>query len=185
MRLIILALILVLGAPAWGRAYTVDPSHSRVTFSVTHMIGTVQGRFQDFQGEIVYEPDKPQNCSVSMTVQAVSLDTENETRDKRLRAANFLNTDKFTTLSFVSHKVQVLDPGHLSVEGDMTIHGVTRPMTVTVALTTSGDLADFTTDFVVLRKDYGLVWNRTLDSGGTMMGEEVQVHMQVEARAKK
>lgn len=185
MRLTLLVLILGLGAPAWARTYTVDPAHSQVTFSVTHMIGTVQGRFRDFQGEIVYEPDKPQACSVSMTVQAVSLDTQNNTRDKRLRAANFLNTDQFTTLSFVSRKVQLLDPGHLSVEGDMTIHGVTRPMTVTVALTTGGDQAEFTTDFVVLRKDYGLVWNRTLDSGGTMMGEEVQVHMQVSARAKK
>ncbi len=182
MRIASLVLLLALIGPAAAKTYKVDPQTSQIAFAVTHMVGTVEGSFKEFQGEVSYDPARPEASSVAMTVAASSIDTLNGTRDKRLKARSFLNTDKFTTLSFVSRKVSVLDPAHLSVEGDMTIHGVTRPMTVAVALSLSGDEATFTTDFVVLRKDYDLVWNRTLDSGGTMMGEEVKVHMLVHAR---
>jgi polyisoprenoid-binding protein YceI len=172
-------------APASGKVYTIDRAHSSVGFRIRHLVSRVDGRFTDFAGAVSYDPAAPERSSVEVTVQAASIDTDTPRRDDDLRSDNFFDVAKYPTLTFKSVKVEKKSPTELAVTGDLTIHGVTKRITVPVELLGSmpfrgGEKAGFATTFTLDRKDYGITWNRAIDQGGALLGDDVQVTIQLE-----
>lgn len=180
-----LLLLPVAAADAQPSTWTVDQVHSEVGFKVRHLLTPVRGQFKDFDGVIVYDPENPAASSVEMTVQTVSIDTDNDKRDEHLRSPDFFDAASHPTLHFKSKKVAKLGE-NLAVTGDLTIRGVTREVTIPVqVLGVMGDKAGFATEFTVDRQDYGVNWNRALDQGGTVLGDEVTVDLTFEMDRKK
>jgi polyisoprenoid-binding protein YceI len=178
-------LALSLTATAEPTTWNLDQAHSQVGFSVRHFLTPVSGRFDDFSGTIVYDPETPSNSTVEVTVQAASIDTRNENRDNHLRSGDFFDVEKHPTLSFKSKKVAKLGD-NLAVTGDLTMHGVTKEVTIPIqVLGMMGPKAGFSTEFVVDRQEYGISWNRALDQGGTMLSDEVKVSLTFEANKQE
>lgn len=172
-------------APAGPRTYNIDRSHSSVGFRIRHLVSNVDGRFKDFGGTVTYDPAAPEKSSVDMTVQATSIDTDTPRRDDDLRSENFFDVAKYPTLTFKSVSVQKKSPTELAVTGDLTLHGVTKRITIPVEVLGTipfrgGEKAGFAASFSVDRKDYGITWNRALDQGGALLGDEVKVSIQLE-----
>ena len=181
-----LTLLLPALAAAEAATYKVDPSHSAVSFTIRHFVSNVPGRFRDFDGVIKYDKQNPAASSVNFTVQAASIDTDNNDRDEHLRGADFFDVQKFPTLTFSSTSVKAKDAHNLEVTGDLTMHGVTRKVTIPVQVlgsmkTPRGEKAGFESSFTLDRKEYGVVWNRVLDAGGSILGDEVKVNIAIEA----
>lgn len=169
--------------------FGIDAAHSAVAFKVRHFFTQVPGHFNTFDGTIVYDPEKPEDSSVEMTVQAESIDTGNENRDGHLRSADFFDVEKFPTLSFQSVSVQSAGDGELAVLGDFSMHGVTKRLTIPVNVLglMQGEQAraGFSTEFTLNRKEFGIEWNRALDNGGTILGDEVKITIDLEVVEKK
>jgi len=173
-------LVLPVAAAAEATTWTVDPVHSDVAFRVRHLLTPVRGQFNDFEGVVVYDPANPAASTVEMTVQAASIDTDNDKRDGHLRSADFFAVDQYPTLRFKSTKVEASGDG-LAVTGDLTIRGVTQRITIPVeVLGVLGDKAGFATRFTIDRQEYGVNWNRVLDQGGTLVGDEVTIDLSFE-----
>lgn len=181
-----LLLTLPLAASAEPVTWVVDPVHSNVGFAVRHFFTPVPGEFEDYQGVIVYDAEEPANSSVNVTVQAASIDTDNDKRDEHLRSPDFFAAEEHPTLSFESKKVAPLGDGKLAVTGDLTMRGVTKEVTIPVqVLGVMGDKAGFAAEFTVDRQEYGINWNRALDQGGTILGDEVEVSLAFEAQRQE
>lgn len=188
-KIVVAVLSLALSLPALAAAepvvYKVDTAHSGVGFTIRHFVSNTPGRFRDFDGTIKYDKQNPAASSVEFTVRAESIDTDNEDRDKHLRSADFFDTAKYPTLTFTSTSVKAKDADTLEVTGDLTMHGVTRRITIPVevlgtAKTPQGEKAGFETSFTVNRKEYGLEWNRVVE-GTSVLSDEVKVNVQIEA----
>ena len=167
-------------------AYKVDPSHSSIVFNIRHLVSQVEGRFRDFEGTINYDAKNVKNSSVEFTVKADSIFTDNEKRDAHLKNDDFFAVDKYPTLSFKSKRVVPRGDNKFEVLGTMTLRGVSKEVMVPVQLLGvgpgfQGEVAGFRSDFTVNRKDYGIVWNRNLDKGGSVLGDDVSVRLLVEA----
>ncbi len=180
-----LSLLLPATAAAEPAVYKVDVDHSGVSFSIRHFVSNVSGRFRDFDGVIKYDRANPGASSVEFTVKAASIDTSNNDRDEHLRSKDFFEVQKFPTLTFTSTQVVPKDGTTLDVTGNLTLHGVTRPITFPISLlgtvkTPRGEKAGFETAFKIDRKEYGIVWNNVLDSG-PVLGDEVKITIEVEA----
>jgi polyisoprenoid-binding protein YceI len=183
---LLLSALLPAVAAAETVAYKVDPAHSAVSFTIRHFVSNVPGRFGDFNGVIKYDKANPAASSVEFTVQAASISTDNKDRDDHLKSPDFFDVAKFPTLTFTSTKVAAKDADTLDVTGNLTIHGVTKQVTIPVEVlgtmkTPRSEKAGFETAFTVNRKDFGIVWNRVLDAGGTVLGEDVKISIAVEA----
>ncbi|HEX3530345.1 MAG TPA: YceI family protein [Thermoanaerobaculia bacterium] len=185
-----LFLLILLALPVLAAAeptvYKVDPDHSGVGFSIRHFVSNVPGRFNDFEGTIRYDPQSPSTSSVELSVRTTSIDTGNNDRDEHLRSADFFDAQKFPALTFTSTGVTLKDAHTLEVTGDLTLHGVTRQITIPVQTlgavkTPNGEKAGFETLFTLNRKDFGITWNRVLDAGGTVLGEDVKITIEIEA----
>jgi len=185
-----LALAAVLTASAAVAApetFNVDKNHSIVGFRIRHFVSKVEGRFKDFEGAIVLDRQNPAASRVDLTIQAASIDTASDSRDKDLRSANFFDVEKYPTITFKSTKVVPKGGDNYDVTGDFTMHGVTKTITVPVrhggfAKAGKTEKAGFeTVNFKLDRKDYGITWNRTVDAGGLMLGDDVDINIQVEA----
>jgi polyisoprenoid-binding protein YceI len=167
-----------------------DKSHTLVGFRIRHFVSKVEGRFKDFDGVIVLDRQNPAASKVDVTIQAASIDTGNENRDKDLRSANFFDVEKYPTITFKSTKVTPKGGDNYDVTGDFTMHGVTKTIMVPVRSggfmkAGQGEKAGFETlNFTLNRKDYGITWNRTLDAGAVMLGDDVEINIQVEANKK-
>jgi len=184
---LVMLTVLLLPTAVWAEAATwqVDPAHTNVAFEIRHFFTQVPGRFNDFSGTIHYDPENPGSSKVEFTVQAGSIDTRNDRRDNHLRSADFFDVEKFPTLSFTSTKVEGSGDG-LQVTGDLTIHGVTKEVTIPVEFlgsmsTPMGPRAGFATEFEIDRKEFGITWNRALDQGGAILGDDVSIDIDVEA----
>lgn len=193
-RILAQALALTLLIPAFALAevipYKVDAVHSGVGFTIRHFVTNVPGRFKEFEGAIKYDPQNPAASSVQFTVKPASIDTGNNDRDQHLRSPDFFNVEKNPTWTFSSTKVAAKDKDTLDVTGDLTINGVTKTVTLPVEYlgavkTPNGEKAGFETTFTINRKDYGIVWNRVLDAGGTILGEDVKVNIAIEANREQ
>ena len=185
-----LAAALIAATAGAAETYTFDKAHSDVSFQIRHFLSKVRGRFTDFDGTIVADRAKPEASSVEFTVKATSIDTDNENRDKDLRSANFFEVEKFPDITFRSTKVVARGQDRYDVTGDLTMHGVTKEITLPVSFlgtvnTGRGEKAGFETSITLNRKDYGIVWNRVLDNGGTTLGDDVLVSINVEANKKQ
>jgi polyisoprenoid-binding protein YceI len=185
-------------AAAAPESFRIDPNHTSVGFSIRHFFSKVQGRFKEFEGTIQFDAKDPAASSVEVTIQAASINTENDRRDADLRSPNFFEVDKNPTLTFKSSKVTLdagkttLAPGdHFKIDGDLAMHGVTKPVTLDATFLGSGPVgiggsamgtrAGFEATATVNRKDWGLNWNKTLDQGGTLLGDDVTINLNVEA----
>jgi polyisoprenoid-binding protein YceI len=181
----------LLGSPALaGETFVVDTPHSEAAFQVRHFVTKVRGRFNDFTGTINVDRANPTASSVELKINTASLDTAHPGRDKHLRSADFFDVEKFPEITFRSTKIVPRGQNQYEVTGNFTMHGVTREITVPVSFlgfmgSGPGEKAGFSADFTLNRKDYGIVWNRALDAGGTVLGDEVFVSVNIEANPPK
>lgn len=167
--------------------YTIDKAHSEVTFQVRHLLTKVRGRFSDFEGTIEYDDENPENSEVNVTIQAASIDTNERDRDTHLRSADFFDVQTHPALTFQSRGISRKGTAGFDLTGDLTIHGVTR--TVTVAVNFLGKAKDpwgnervaFEAEAAINRRDYGLNWNAALETGGFLVGDEVKISLSVQA----
>ena len=172
-------------APAGLRSYKVDKSHTTIGFRVRHLgISWVHGSFGDYDVTFDYDATDPARSRVEATIQAASVTTNNERRDRDLRA-NYLTVDSFPTLSFVSHKVEPEAGDHLKVSGDLTIRGVTRPVVLDAELggaRTFGKFyrVAFSASTAVKRQDFGMTRNAFIEGVGAV-GDSVQITIDLEA----
>lgn len=190
-RHLVLALTLAFAIAPEAKAttrYTVDSVHSEVSFSIRHLVTKVRGIFREFQGTIVYDKNNPENSSVEFRIQAASIDTNNAKRDEHLRSPDFFEVAKFPEIVFVSKRVEKAGDQDYRVTGELTLHGVTK--VITLPVTFDGEVKDpwgnvkagFSTQYRLNRKDFGIHWNQTLDTGGLLLGDEVDVTIHLEVQ---
>ena len=186
--LLILFSALLLGAsPTFAKTWNVDGSHTNVGFSVTHLFTSVQGRFDGFDGTIVFDPADPGKTKVRGSIEAASINTNNERRDKHLRSPDFFDVEKFPTLDFESKRVESIRGKRMDLVGDLTIHGITRSVVIEAQFLGQGmdpwgnERAGFKATLTINRKDYGLNWNEALETGGFLVGDEIEIRLDIEA----
>lgn len=166
--------------------YTVDADHTTVSFKIRHLLSNVQGRFNQFEGSFDYDPEKPETWKTEVTLQAASIDTNVAPRDKHLRSADFFDVEKFPTLAFKSTEVTEVTSEGAKLHGLLTIHGVEKPVVFDlqihgVAKDPWGNVRSaFTATARINRKDFGLDWNKVVEAGQLLVGEEVMMTLEVE-----
>jgi polyisoprenoid-binding protein YceI len=172
------------------RSYQIDKGHSEVAFQVRHLLTKVRGQFGDFGGTIAFDEQNPINSKVNVTIQATSISTQTGDRDNHLRSADFFDVDKYPTLAFTSASVKPRSEDTFDVVGDLTIHGVTKQVTLPVSYLGKAkdpwgnEKAAFETELSINRKDFGLNWNAALETGGFLVGDEVKISLSIQAVAQ-
>ncbi len=169
--------------------WTVDKGHSSATFKVRHFTANVVGQFRNFEGNISLDRKNPNRSSVDFTIQTVSIDTGNEKRDEHLRSADFFDVVKFPAITFKSASVKPTSKDQFDVTGDLTMHGVTKRVTLPVTFLgfqkhPRGEKAGFEIETTLDRKDYGVIWNRALDEGGFLLSDTVKISINLEVDRK-
>ena len=181
----------LLASPALAaEVFVVDTPHSEATFQVRHFVTKVRGRFNDFTGTINVDRANPAASSVELRIATASIDTAHPGRDKHLRSADFFDVEKYPEITFRSSKIVPRGQDRYDVTGTFTMHGVSKEITVPVSFlgfmgSGPSEKAGFSADFTVNRKDYGIVWNRALDAGGTVLGDDVLISVNIEANPPK
>jgi len=168
--------------------WTIDTAHSAINFSVRHMMfGKTRGQFNRWQGRLQLVPEKLTSSSVEVTIDASSIVTSDEQRDTHLRSADFLDAEKFPTLTFRSTRVDDLGGGNLRILGDLTVHGTTREVVLEAEYGGNtkdpwgNNRAGFGARTSIDRTDFGLKWNMALEAGGIVVGNKVDIEIEVEA----
>lgn len=167
--------------------YNVDPGHSDVGFQIRHMVTQVRGKFDDYKGTIQLDPAKMVNSSVDFAIKATSINTGNADRDKHLRSADFFDVEKFPEMTFKSKSIKATGKDAYAVTGTFAMHGVSKDITLPVSFGGTakdpwgGQRAGFSTSITLNRKDYGINWNKALDNGGVLLGEDVKITIDLEA----
>jgi polyisoprenoid-binding protein YceI len=188
--LVIAALLSLSAAAGTPGVFEIDGAHSSVTFKIRHLISKVTGGFNDFTGTVKGNPEDPTKASVEFTIQAASIDTRNADRDAHLRNADFFDVEKFPEITFVSTKIVSAGEDLYKIYGKFTMLGVTKEIILPVTLNGTvtdpwGNLrAGFEITFQINRKDYGMIWNKGLDQGGMILGDEVEIFIALEAIKK-
>ena len=178
--------------------YGFDKAHSHIGFSVKHILSKVSGEFKDYDGSFTFDPAKPENSKVKVSIQAASINTDNDMRDHHLQSPAFFDVEKFPTLDFKSTKVTKEEGDNkYKVEGKLTIHGVTKPVTLDVEYLGSDEMptdkegktkaaiAGFSATTKIDRRDFGLSWNQTLASGNLMVSNDVDITLDIAGMEKK
>lgn len=168
--------------------WQIDPAHTLIEFSARHMmVTTVKGRFTGIHGTITLDEANPAQSSVEAEIDAKTLETGAEQRNQHLRSADFLEVDKYPTITFKGTRVEVEGRERAKVHGNLTIHGVTREVVLDAELTGFNrtpygtDVAGFEARTQINRKDFGLLWNVALETGGILVGDTVKIELAVEA----
>ena len=170
--------------------WVIDPTHTNLGFSARHaMVAKVRGTFAEFAGSFTIDGDNLAASSAEVTIQVASIDTKTADRDAHLKSPDFLDAETFPTITFVSTAVAAKGDD-VVITGDLTIHGVTK--SVDVAYEFIGISQDpwgqtkigFEGSTKISRKDFGLVWNVALESGGILVGDEIKLNLDVEADKK-
>ena len=187
------ALTMLVPVLAQAGAWEIDPAHTEIGFKIRHMMVTnVRGVFHDVKGTLQFDAADPGISSVNVVIKAASIDTGIEKRDDHLRSPDFFEDEKYPELTFTSTRFEKITDGSFKVTGDLTIHGVTREVVLDVegldrqvvdpwGGTRMGAFATTT----INRKDYGLTWNKALEAGGWLVGDEVTINLEVELIAGK
>lgn len=181
------AVVVLLGTTALGLdTYKVDPAHSSVGFAIDHMvINTVHGRFRQFDGSITVDPENGNALKeAGATIQAKSIDTDIAKRDDHLRSADFFDVEKFPTITFEGKQVKKEGNDQILV-GKFTMHGVTKEVPLPFKLkgpiqAMGGTRLALAVNAKLNRKDYGLTWNKVIEAGGLVVGEEVTIQIDAE-----
>ena len=184
----LLTLLTLAGVAAAQQTYDIDSSHSSAQFSVRHMmISNVKGEFTKVSGSIAYDPANPSASKIDATLDTTTINTRDAKRDAHLKSPDFFDTTKFPLLTFHSKQVSKVG-GKLQAKGDLTMHGVTREVVLDIDGPTPelkdpwGNLRFGVSASTKLnRKDWGLGWNKALESGGVLVGEEVTITLDIEA----
>jgi polyisoprenoid-binding protein YceI len=172
-----------------ARTYTIDKTHSEVTFQVRHLVTKVRGHFNDFAGTVTFDEAHPERSSVTFSIVAASIDTGTADRDTHLRSDDFFAVEKHPAITFTSSKVTKKSAESYDVEGALTIRGTAKQLTLPV--TYLGAATDpwgnarvgFETEITVNRKEFGLNWNAALEAGGFLVGDDVKISVSVQAIA--
>jgi polyisoprenoid-binding protein YceI len=175
--------------PAGPRTtWAIDPVHSQVEFAVKHMmISTVKGHFTGITGTLVLDDDDLAHSSVEVEIDATSVNTRDEKRDAHLRSADFFEPERFPTIAFKSTRVEPKDGDELHITGDLTVHGVTRPVVLNARYMGRGtnpwgaEVIGYEATTKLSRKDFGLEWNVALEAGGFLVGDDIKVSLDIEA----
>lgn len=191
--LLALTLATVLAAaPVQADTFVIDKAHSSIGFEVRHLaISKVRGSFDDFAGSFVFTPGSPGDWAVDATIQAASINTNNSDRDDHLRSADFFEVEKYPTLTFKSTAVEMANENEGVLRGELTMHGVTRVVEFDLEFLGSAtdpwgnEKAGFSATAEVNRKDYGLNWNKALETGGLVVGEDVKIILEIQGTKEK
>jgi polyisoprenoid-binding protein YceI len=184
----LIAFALISSAAVAQTTWTIDKSHSKVGFSITHMaVSEVEGKFNDFEGTIVSKSEDFNGADVQFTSKTASIDTDNERRDGHLKSPDFFDAEKFPETKFAGKLVK--DGGKYKLKGDLTLHGVTKPVEfdVTYGGTINhgkGTKAGFKLTGKINRQDYGLTWANKVPTGELVVGDEVELVVKVELDKK-
>jgi polyisoprenoid-binding protein YceI len=172
-------------------AWEIDPSHSEASFSVRHMmISTVKGHFKVLSGHLHIDEQNPANSWVDAQVDTASIDTRDEKRDGHLKSPDFFDAAQYPTINFKSTKVEHLSGNEYNVIGDLTMHGVTKPVTFKAEYAGQGknpygmQVAGLNATAKINRKDWNLNWNVGLEAGGVLVSEEVKIEIDLQAAYK-
>ena len=177
-------------ATTTARSYAIDKAHSEVTFQVRHLLTKVRGRFSDFSGTVEFDEEQPGNSSVTVTIDAATVDTNNADRDQHLRSDDFFAVDTYPTITFQSSHVARTAADAFAVTGTLTVRGVASEITLPVTYVgTAKDpwgsaRAGFETEITINRKDFGLAWNAALETGGFLVGDDVRISLSIQAIAE-
>lgn len=190
-RLMTALLVVALATGVNAQNWKVDGVHSSVYFKVSHMVVTKQkGDFKSFDGTISFDGKDYSKASVEFTVDVNSVNTDNENRDKHLKSADFFEAEKFPTITFKSTKVAQVSGNKFTITGNMTMKGVTKEVTFDAEFNGvsklptemgGGTKAGFSATAKINRQDFGLTWSKSLDGGGLVVGNEVEIFMEIEA----
>jgi len=191
----LLAVVFATAALAEPKVMVADRSHSEIGFNIRHFFNKVHGRFNDYTLKLMLDPKNLAASSVEVVIRDSSIDTGNPHRDEDLRGDDFFQTAKFPNVTFKSTKViPGADSAHFQVAGDFTIRDVTKPVTLDVELLGMGMIggggrpphleAGYLATTKIKRQDYGILWNRTFDQGGVMLGDDVEIVLNIAAREK-
>jgi polyisoprenoid-binding protein YceI len=184
------ALSLLAALPIQAETFAIDPGHSEVGFQVRHLVSQTRGRFNDFTGSVNLDPKNLANSSVDFTIKAASIDTNVPDRDKHLRGADFFDVEKYPEITFKSKSIKAAGKDTYNVTGTLTMHGVSKDITLPV--TYLGQAKDpwgntragFEATTTLNRKDFDIVWNKALDAGGAMLGDDVKININLETVKK-
>jgi len=182
------AVLLQFPAAVLGTEYKVDHAHTTVAFGVRHLFTTVNGIFRTFEGKMWFDPQRPEETKVEGSIEAASIDTNIEKRDNHLRSEDFFHVDKYPKITFASTQVTDVDESKKGgkLHGNLTLHGVTKPIVLDVVFLGQGKdpwgntRAGFHAETTINRKDFGLTWNETLETGAVLVGEEVRITIDAE-----
>ena len=168
--------------------WNIDLAHSAIHFSVRHMVvSKTRGRFTKWSGQIRFDPGNSTASSVQVEIDPASIDTADPQRDAHLRSADFLDVEKFPKASYRSTAVEDLGGNRLRIRGELSVHGVTRPVALEATYEGvgkdpwGGERIGFSAATAIDRKDFGLAWNQALETGGLLVGEKVDLTLEIEA----
>ena len=177
--------------PPAASTWEIDPNHTESSFVVKHlMVSNVRGQFGKTTGTIQQEDKDITKSKAEITIDATTVDTRVEKRDAHLKSPDFFDVAKFPTITFKSTKITKGEGNTLKAEGDLTIHGVTKPVVLNVEYTPETvaggkTIRGLTATTKINRKDFGLNWNRTIEAGGVMVGEDVAITVEAEIHKKE
>lgn len=190
MRLNWTALLLGLGlyvsAAAAADTHKIDVSHSTLGFKVRHLMTKATGKFKTYSGDFDFDAAKVKDAKFNVEIETASIFTDNDDRDKHLRSEDFFDAAKFPKITFKSTKVDSTGKESFNIHGDLTMRGVTKP--VVIAAKYFGETVDpwgntkagFEGTLTIKRKDFGINWNKALDKGGVVLGEDVDIDLNIE-----
>lgn len=174
------------------KTYAFDVPHSQIGFSIKHMMfSTVRGEFSSFHGTIVVDYDHPEQSTVDVTIDTASVSTRDEKRDGHLRSADFFDVENYPEMTFKSTSVEFKSADDFEVHGDLTIRGVSHPVTIKAEQTGHGvnpwgvDIAGFSGSTKINRSQWDLNWNTPLEAGGVLLGDEVKISLELELAEQK
>ncbi|HEU4403374.1 MAG TPA: YceI family protein, partial [Candidatus Polarisedimenticolia bacterium] len=171
--------------------YTIDPEHTNIGFKVKHFFSKVPGRFNKFEGTMTLDQADLSKATVNVSIDAASIDTNEPARDKHLRSDAFFDVEKNPKITFQSTKVRPAGPNKLQIDGNLSIRGVTKPVTLDVDVLGFGPDAwggyrgGFEAHTQINRLDYGVSWNDVVEGGGYILGNDVEITLNIEAVKQK
>lgn len=173
-------------AMAAPSTFKIDASHSELTFQIRHMVSRVRGTFKDWNGMVIADPTNWSSGSVDVTIQTASITTNNDRRDADLRSGNFFDAEKNPTITFKSTKVEQ-SGDNVKITGDLTMRGVTKPVVlegkvIGVTKDAKGKArVGFEASTTINRTEYGVTWNRAVEAGGMLLGDDVKIEIVIAA----
>lgn len=181
------AVLALAGAPALGQTWTADTAHSTVGFQVRHMmISNVKGAFDKFAATVEGNPADPSTVKISATIEVASVNTREPKRDDHLRSGDFFDAAKFPQMTFTSTKVEKVSATKAKVTGNLTLRGVTKPVTLDVEYTApvkspwGQTVVGANATGKINRQDFGVAFNKALEAGGVLVGDEVTIQLELE-----